>query len=49
VTKWQTPQLVITSEGDYRIPYTQGVARSRVQRRDIPSRLMVFRAAAIGC
>ena len=27
-TKWQTPQLVITSEGDFRIPYTQGVAPS---------------------
>ncbi|MEP7005342.1 MAG: prolyl oligopeptidase family serine peptidase, partial [Sphingomonas bacterium] len=43
VTKWQTPQLVITSEGDYRIPYTQGVAAfTALQRRDIPSRLVVF-------
>ncbi|MEO8373834.1 MAG: S9 family peptidase [Sphingomonas bacterium] len=43
VTKWQTPQLVITSEGDYRIPYTQGVAAfTALQRRGIPSRLVVF-------
>jgi dipeptidyl aminopeptidase/acylaminoacyl peptidase len=43
VDKWKTPQLVITSEGDYRIPYTQGVAAfTALQRRDIPSRLIVF-------
>ena len=43
VTKWQTPQLVITSEGDYRIPYTQAIAAfTALQRRDIPSRLVVF-------
>lgn len=43
VDKWKTPQLVITSEGDYRIPYTQGVAAfTALQRRDVPSRLMVF-------
>ena len=43
VTAWKTPQLVITSEGDYRIPYTQGIAAfTALQRRDIPSRLVVY-------
>jgi dipeptidyl aminopeptidase/acylaminoacyl peptidase len=43
VTAWKTPQLVITSEGDYRIPYTQGIAAfTALQRRDIPSRLIVY-------
>jgi len=43
VAKWKTPQLVITSEGDYRIPYTQGIAAfTALQRRDIPSRLIVY-------
>jgi dipeptidyl aminopeptidase/acylaminoacyl peptidase len=43
VDKWKTPQLVITSEGDYRIPYTQGIAAfTALQRREIPSRLVVF-------
>lgn len=43
VAQWKTPQLVITSEGDYRIPYTQGLAAfTALQRREIPSRLVVF-------
>jgi len=43
VGQWKTPQLVITSEGDYRIPYTQGIAAfTALQRREIPSRLLVF-------
>jgi dipeptidyl aminopeptidase/acylaminoacyl peptidase len=43
VAAWKTPQLVITSENDFRIPYTQGIAAfTALQRRDIPSRLMVF-------
>ncbi len=43
VTNWQTPQLVITSENDFRIPYTQGIAAfTALQRRNIPSRLLVF-------
>ena len=43
VDRWKTPQLVITSEGDYRIPYTQGIAAfTALQRRNIPSRLIVF-------
>ena len=43
VTAWRTPQLVITSENDFRIPYTQGIAAfTALQRRNIPSRLLVF-------
>jgi dipeptidyl aminopeptidase/acylaminoacyl peptidase len=43
VDKWKTPQLVITGEKDFRIPYTQGLAAfTALQRRDIPSRLLVF-------
>ncbi|WP_116089564.1 alpha/beta hydrolase family protein [Sphingomonas crusticola] len=43
VTKWKTPQLVITSEKDFRIPYTQGLAAfTALQRRNIPSKLLVF-------
>ncbi|WP_420141340.1 prolyl oligopeptidase family serine peptidase [Sphingomonas sp.] len=43
VTEWKTPQLVITSEKDYRIPYSQGVAAfTALQRREIPSRLLIF-------
>ena len=43
VTNWATPQLVITSENDFRIPYTQGIAAfTALQRLNIPSRLLVF-------
>ncbi len=43
VRNWKTPQLVITSENDFRIPYTQGIAAfTALQRRNIPSRLLVF-------
>jgi dipeptidyl aminopeptidase/acylaminoacyl peptidase len=43
VTKWRTPQLVVTSEHDFRIPYTQGIAAfTALQRRNIPSRLLIF-------
>ncbi|OWK28832.1 alpha/beta hydrolase family protein [Sphingomonas dokdonensis] len=43
VAKWKTPQLVITGEKDFRIPYTQGLAAfTALQRRNIPSRLLVF-------
>jgi dipeptidyl aminopeptidase/acylaminoacyl peptidase len=43
VKNWKTPQLVITSEKDFRIPYTQGIAAfTALQRRDIPSRLLIF-------
>ena len=43
VDKWQTPMLVITSEKDFRIPYTQGLASfTALQRRGVPSQLLVF-------
>ena len=43
VTKWKTPMLVIHSEKDFRIPVTQGLAAfTALQRRNIPSRLLVF-------
>ena len=43
VAKWKTPMLVITSEKDYRIPYSQGLASfTALQRRDVPSKLLVF-------
>ncbi len=43
VQNWRTPQLVITSEKDFRIPYTQGIAAfTALQRRNIPSRLLIF-------
>jgi dipeptidyl aminopeptidase/acylaminoacyl peptidase len=43
VARWKTPQLVITSENDFRIPYTQGIAAfTALQRRNIPSRLLVY-------
>jgi dipeptidyl aminopeptidase/acylaminoacyl peptidase len=43
VDRWKTPQLVITSEKDFRIPYTQGIAAfTALQRRNIPSRLLIF-------
>ena len=43
VAYWRTPQLVITSEKDFRIPYTQGIAAfTALQRRGIPSKLLIF-------
>jgi len=43
VDKWNTPQLVITSEKDFRIPYTQGLAAfTALQRRNVPSKLLIF-------
>jgi len=43
VDRWKTPMLVIHGERDFRIPYTQGLgAFTALQRRDIPSRLVVF-------
>jgi len=43
VQNWKTPQLVITSEKDFRIPYTQGIAAfTALQRRGIPSWLLIF-------
>jgi dipeptidyl aminopeptidase/acylaminoacyl peptidase len=43
VGKWKTPTLVVISEKDFRVPYTQGLAAfTAVQRREIPSRLLVY-------
>ncbi len=43
VQNWRTPMLVIHSERDFRIPYSQGLAVfAALQRRDIPSRLLEF-------
>jgi dipeptidyl aminopeptidase/acylaminoacyl peptidase len=43
VTAWKTPMLVVTSEKDFRIPYTQGLAAfTALQRRNIPSKLLIF-------
>ena len=43
VANWKTPMLVVTSEHDFRIPYTQGIAAfTALQMRDIPAELLVF-------
>ena len=43
VAQWKMPMLVVTGEKDFRIPYTQGLAAfTALQRRDIPSKLLVF-------
>ncbi|MFM2301023.1 MAG: hypothetical protein RLZZ84_759 [Pseudomonadota bacterium] len=43
VANWQSPMLVITSEKDFRIPYTQGLAAfTALQRKGVPSQLLVF-------
>jgi dipeptidyl aminopeptidase/acylaminoacyl peptidase len=43
VRNWRTPMLVVHSERDFRIPYSQGLAAfNALQRRGIPSRLLVF-------
>jgi dipeptidyl aminopeptidase/acylaminoacyl peptidase len=40
---WRTPTLVIHSERDFRIPYTQGLAVfTALQRQNVPSRLLVY-------
>ncbi|MEO1969067.1 MAG: S9 family peptidase [Sphingomonadaceae bacterium] len=43
VANWQTPMLVVTSQQDFRIPYTQGIAAfTALQMRNIPGELLVF-------
>jgi len=43
VQDWKTPMLVITSEKDFRIPYTQGLAAfTALQRKGVPGELLVF-------
>jgi len=41
--KFRTPMLVIHGEGDYRVPYTQGMQMfTALQRMGVPSRLILF-------
>ncbi|CAN8099018.1 unnamed protein product [Discula destructiva] len=41
--EWKTPQLVIHSELDYRLPISEGLAAFNVlQSRGVPSKLLVF-------
>lgn len=43
VGKWKTPQLVIHSELDYRLPVSEGLAAfNALQTRGVESRLLVF-------
>lgn len=43
VAQWHTPMLVVTSEKDFRIPYTQGIAAfTALQRKGVPADLLVF-------
>jgi dipeptidyl aminopeptidase/acylaminoacyl peptidase len=43
VSKWRTPMLIIHSEQDFRIPYSQGIgAFTALQRRNIESQLLEF-------
>ncbi|KAF7768229.1 hypothetical protein Agabi119p4_7472 [Agaricus bisporus var. burnettii] len=43
VHKWSTPQLVIHSSKDYRLPETEGISAFQVlQQLGIPSRLLIF-------
>lgn len=43
VADWKVPMLVVHSEQDFRIPYSQGIAAfTALQRKGIPSQLLVF-------
>jgi dipeptidyl aminopeptidase/acylaminoacyl peptidase len=43
VKDWKTPMLVIHSEKDFRVVYTQGIATfTALQRKGVPSKLLVF-------
>ncbi len=43
VDQWKTPMLVVTSEKDFRIPYTQGLAAfTALQMKQVPAELLVF-------
>jgi dipeptidyl aminopeptidase/acylaminoacyl peptidase len=43
VQNWDTPIMVISSENDFRIPYTESLqAFNAAQLRGIPSRLLIF-------
>ncbi|KAI1501789.1 prolyl oligopeptidase [Biscogniauxia marginata] len=43
VADWQTPQLVVHSELDYRLPISEGLAAfNALQTRGVPSRFLMF-------
>lgn len=43
VGEWATPQLVIHSELDYRLPISEGLAAfNALQTRGVPSRFLMF-------
>ena len=46
VDNFKTPCLVITGEGDYRVPYTQSLEFfTALQKKNVPSRLIVYSKA----
>ena len=46
VENFKTPCLVITGEGDYRVPYTQSLEFfTALQKKNVPSRLIVYSKA----
>jgi dipeptidyl aminopeptidase/acylaminoacyl peptidase len=43
ISSFKTPQLIVTGERDYRVPYTQGLMTfTALRRNDVPSRLIVL-------
>lgn len=43
VSEWATPQLIIHSELDYRLPISEGLAAfNALQTRGVPSRFLTF-------
>jgi dipeptidyl aminopeptidase/acylaminoacyl peptidase len=43
VYEWQTPQLIIHSELDYRLPISEGLAAfNALQSRNVPSKFLTF-------
>ncbi|KZV68053.1 alpha/beta-hydrolase [Peniophora sp. CONT] len=43
VQNWQTPQLTMHGDSDFRVPVTEGIATFHaLQQRGVPSRLLIF-------
>ncbi|KZV68051.1 alpha/beta-hydrolase [Peniophora sp. CONT] len=43
VQNWETPQLTIHGDADFRVPVTEGIATfNALQQRGVPSRLLIF-------
>jgi len=43
IRDWRTPVLIIASQQDYRVSYTQGLALfTALQRQGVPSELLIF-------